>query len=95
MSYLCFMAVIEPLIIHTNKDVTAKIIPKKPFLEWFTIKTNLILMFVVIVTAACADSLIWSACFKKPLERDPNAYRELVKKIPPVIRRQAIWFVTH
>jgi len=95
VSYLCFMAVIEPLIIYINEDEEAKTVPKEPFPDWFTMKTRLILMSVVIVMAACADSLLWSACFKKPLERDPNAYREIVKKIPPSIKKQAIWFVTH
>ena len=89
------MAVIEPLIIYINKDEEAKVVPKKPFPSWFTMKTRLILMFVVIITAACADSLLWSACFKKPLERDPNVYREFLKKIPPSIKKQAVWFVTH
>ena len=95
VSYLCFMAIIEPLIIYINKDEEAKVIPKEPFPDWFSMKTRLAMLSVVVVTAACADSLLWSACFKKPLERDPNVYREFVKKIPLGIREQAIWFATH
>lgn len=95
VSYLCFMAIIEPLIIYINKDEEAKSVPKAPFPDWFTMKTRLIIMSVVIIFAACADSLIWSTCFQKPLEQNPNIYREFVKKIPPTIRKQAVWFSTH
>ena len=95
VSYLCFMAVIEPLIIYINKDEEAKTTPKEPFPDWFSMKTRMILMSIVIVMAACADYVLWSACFKKHIEENPNAYKEFVKKIPPSVQKQAIWFVTH
>ena len=84
VSYLCFMSVIEPLIIYINKDEKAKTTLKEPFPDWFTIKLRIVLMSLVIVVAACSNSLFLSNSPQKPLQRDLNVYNEFVKKIPIV-----------
>ena len=93
VSYMCFMALIEPLIIYLNKDEEAKTTPKEPFPDWFSLKTRWALFALIVFIAACAHPMIWSACFKKPLEKNPAAYAEIVKKIPKEMRRQALWFL--
>ncbi|MBR1733948.1 MAG: hypothetical protein IJ730_00615, partial [Alphaproteobacteria bacterium] len=40
VSYMCFMALIEPLIIHINLDEEAKTTLKEPFPDWFSTKTR-------------------------------------------------------
>lgn len=95
VSYMCFMAVIEPLIIYINKDEEAKNTPKEPFPDWFSMKTRIFLMSTVIIIAACADSLLWNMCFKKPLEKNPTAYADFIQKIPNGIKKQALWCLSH
>ena len=95
VSYMCFMAVIEPLIIYINKDEEAKNTLKEPFPDWFSMKTRIFLMSTVIIIAACADSFLWNMCFKKPLEKTPTAYADFVQKIPNGIKKQALWFLSH
>lgn len=84
VSYLCFISVIEPLIIYINKDEKAKTTPKGTFPDWFTIKIRIVLMFLVVVMAACVGSLLCSSCSKKSFKRDQDMYSEFVKKIPIV-----------
>lgn len=95
VSYMCFIAVIEPLIIHINKDEEAKTTPKEPFPDWFSMKTRILLMSAVIVIAACADSLLWNMCFKKTLAKNPAAYADFVKRIPDGMKKQALWFLSY
>lgn len=57
VSYMCFTEVIESMIIHMNRDEEAKTKPKEPYPDWFSTKTRIWLMGIIIVIAACADSL--------------------------------------
>ena len=93
VSYFCFMAVIEPLIIYINKDEEATKVPKEPFPSWFSMKTRLIMLSLVVLIAACADPLIWTMYFQKRLEQNPCAYVEFVKEIPDGVKKQALWFL--
>ena len=95
VSYMCFLALIEPLIIYINKDEEAEIKPKEPFPDWFSMKTRLIMMGAVVIIGACADPFIWSTCLQGPLDRDPNAYAEIVKNIPQGMKKQALWFLNN
>ncbi len=63
----------------------AKTTPKEPFPE-FSLRTRWALFALIVFIAACAHPMIWSACFKKPLEKNPAAYAEIVKKIPKEMR---------
>jgi hypothetical protein len=95
VAYLCFMEIIEYLIIYFNKDEKAKTTPKEPFPDLFSMKTRLVMIATVIVIAACASPFIWSNCFQKRMERNPEVYKEFLKKVPHSIKKQALWFSTH
>ncbi len=95
VAYMCFMEIIEYLIIYINKDEEAKRTPKEPWPDWFSMRTRLILMSLVIIIGACASPLIWSHCFQEPMRKNPAVYKEFLKKIPSSIKRQALWFSTY
>lgn len=95
VSYMCFMAVVEPLIIYINNDEEEKTTPKEPFPDWFSMKTRIIMMSTVIVIGAGASPLIWSTCFKARMQKNPTVYAEFLKTIPPSVKKMAVWFATH
>lgn len=95
VSYLCFMEIIENVIIYINKDEEAKKTPKEPFPDWFSVKTRLVLLSLVILIGSMATPLIWSNCFAPKLAKNPAAFVKFLKKIPKPIKKQAVWFATH